>query len=143
MSTLGKLTALTAAQWRVLINASWQLPLAGAAAKLTSVKGARRLLSGLSLFRHQASPATPAALQKAQSIARMVNVAARRGLYRARCLEKSLVIEAMLKHRGIPCELRFGVNSATDDFSAHAWVEVQGQALADKGGLDPAISALT
>lgn len=69
----------------------------------------------------------------------MVGIAARRGVYRARCLEKSLLLESLLMWRGIGCELKFGMRVDDKPLIAHAWVECGGQALADAGSEDHAI----
>jgi len=63
----------------------------------------------------------------------MVGIASRCGVYRARCLEKSLLLESLLMRRGIGCELKFGMRVDDNPLSAHAWVECGGQALADPG----------
>jgi hypothetical protein len=46
---------------------------------------------------------------------------------RALCLEQSLVLYVLLRRRGQPAELRFGVRPYP--FRAHAWVELNGVPL--------------
>ena len=46
---------------------------------------------------------------------------------RARCLEQSLALYVLLRRRGVPAELKLGVQPYP--FNAHAWVELQGVAL--------------
>jgi hypothetical protein len=46
---------------------------------------------------------------------------------RARCLEQSLALYVLLRRRGIPVELRLGVQPYP--FNAHAWVELNGTPL--------------
>jgi hypothetical protein len=46
---------------------------------------------------------------------------------RALCLEQSLALTWLLRRRGVPAELRIGVQARP--FYAHAWVEVDGRAL--------------
>jgi hypothetical protein len=44
---------------------------------------------------------------------------------RARCLEQSLALYVLLRRRGLPAELRLGVQPYP--FTAHAWVELEGR----------------
>ncbi|HEX2076180.1 MAG TPA: lasso peptide biosynthesis B2 protein [Longimicrobium sp.] len=43
---------------------------------------------------------------------------------RAICLEQSLALYVLLRRRGVPVELRLGVQAVP--FSAHAWLELRG-----------------
>lgn len=52
---------------------------------------------------------------------------------RALCLEQSLVLYVLLRRRGIPADLKVGVQ--TLPFAAHAWVEVDGIAVNEPQGL--------
>jgi transglutaminase-like putative cysteine protease len=49
---------------------------------------------------------------------------------RAECLEQSLAIFALLRRRGVPVELRLGVQSFP--FAAHAWVEYKGRPVNER-----------
>lgn len=51
---------------------------------------------------------------------------------RAMCLEQSLALFVLLRRRGVPADLKVGVQ--TLPFSAHAWVEVGGDAINEKQG---------
>ncbi len=63
-------------------------------------------------------------------IARLVNAAG--SILGARCLPRSMVLCHLLRHRGIPAEIRLGVSSLADSkLSAHAWVELEGLPLND------------
>jgi hypothetical protein len=53
------------------------------------------------------------------------------------CLPTSLALARVLRRRGAVPELVIGVASEDGDFSAHAWVEVDGYRL-DVSGLPPA-----
>ena len=48
---------------------------------------------------------------------------------RAECLERSLLLHWLLRRRGVPCEMRLGVQ--LHPFLAHAWVELDGAVLND------------
>lgn len=52
---------------------------------------------------------------------------------RALCLEQSLTLFFLLRRRGVPAELRMGVQPRP--FLAHAWVEVGGRPLNEREDL--------
>ena len=105
-------------------------------------------------------------LDEARAIARLVAIASRYSMPRPRCLEKSLLLEALLQQRGIACALRFGVQDVAGSgagpgadpgagpcaglgagpgagsFEAHAWVEVHGLPVGDPGDSAPGLTAL-
>ena len=60
-------------------------------------------------------------------IARAVATAAAFYPGRAQCLEQSLALYVLLRRRGIPAQLRIGVQPFP--FVAHAWVEHDGHAV--------------
>ena len=70
-------------------------------------------------------------IQVAQAQSRLVQVAARHGLYRPTCLPRSLALWWVLKGHGIETDLRVGVKPATHALEAHARVELHGQPLND------------
>jgi hypothetical protein len=139
-----KYRALPSHQRKVLKAAGWLLPRIMLRIRIQGMQATRAWLKGRSLAGKVGGPLSPTSntLEEAQVLARMVNIAAGHGLVRAHCLEKSLLVEAFCRARGIDCELKFGVHNDGRPFTAHAWVEVQGQALADRGSGDPALSPL-
>jgi len=68
-----------------------------------------------------------------QSVVRAVAIAAAFLPLRARCLEQSLVAYVVLRRRGIDSHVRLGVQPY--GFTAHAWVEVSGQPINERGEL--------
>ena len=60
---------------------------------------------------------------------RMVNAAARHGLGRSTCLERSLALWWLLRQEGIASSVRIGARKTDGKFEAHAWVEQEGVAL--------------
>jgi len=96
---------------------------------------------GLAAFPELAAPEQeapalpdPAQLALARRIAKMVDLAAARGPWRASCLVRSLVLARLLRARGIPCELVVGSRLdgvAAERFSAHAWVRCGDATLND------------
>lgn len=65
-----------------------------------------------------------------QAFAEAVRAAARRPVVGVVCLPESLTLLTLLRRRGVIAELRIGV-ATTGGFSAHAWVEVEGQPVND------------
>jgi hypothetical protein len=72
-------------------------------------------------------------LSAANSTARMVRIAAWRGLYRAKCLERSLVLRWLLRRQSIDAQVVFGARKNDERMQAHAWVECQGVRLEETG----------
>lgn len=64
--------------------------------------------------------------------AQIVQIAARRGLYRANCLQQSLCLWWVLQQQGIATDLRIGVRKGEQQLDAHAWVEYRGKVLNDR-----------
>jgi Transglutaminase-like superfamily len=64
---------------------------------------------------------------------RMVNAAARYGLGRATCLEKSLMLWSLLRQQGTASSVRIGARKVDGKLEAHAWVERDGVALNEPG----------
>ncbi len=67
----------------------------------------------------------------ARRYAKLVDIASRRGLFTANCLQRSLALWFLLKQEGINCCLRIGTRKVNDMFEAHAWVEVDGFVIND------------
>ena len=71
-------------------------------------------------------PSSPPDIDRAQSLARMVDAGNRKySIYPADCLTRSLVLQYVLLRRSIPGRLVLGVRTLTGRFEAHAWVEYQ------------------
>jgi hypothetical protein len=65
------------------------------------------------------------------ALGRLVNLASRHTPMPATCLSRSLVLCWLLRRRGIPCELRIGVQLVRGKLDAHAWVEHEGIPIND------------
>lgn len=65
----------------------------------------------------------------AETIARLVHIAATHGLYRAKCLEQSLVLRWFLLRQGVASRMLVGTRKENGQVQAHAWVEVNGVPL--------------
>lgn len=71
----------------------------------------------------------------ARRLARLLDLAARHGPFRARCLVRSLCLERMLRRRGIHCAFRLGAVPEAGALAAHAWVECAGEPLNEAPGV--------
>ncbi|WP_166038202.1 lasso peptide biosynthesis B2 protein [Sphingosinicella sp. YJ22] len=63
-------------------------------------------------------------------LARMVEIARAKVPWRAKCFESALCLRAMLRRRGIPSTLHYGIGAANDGaLNAHVWLSVGGEVL--------------
>ena len=62
-------------------------------------------------------------------ISYLVNSAARLLFRREACLERSILLWSLLRRRGIESELKIGVAAEDGTMRAHAWVEIDGEAV--------------
>lgn len=121
------LRALTASERRDLLLAATLLPMFWL--------GLRWL--GLVRFRARLTSTSSTATARINSenihrLAEIVNAAARRSPFPATCLTRSLLLEWFLRRRGIPAELRIGVQRQGAGLAAHAWVEYGGVPVNDR-----------
>lgn len=64
--------------------------------------------------------------------ARAVRRAARYGLFRPKCLARSLALQRLLERDGVQGSvIRVGVRRTDGRFAAHAWVELAGRVIGD------------
>jgi hypothetical protein len=125
-----KFTELSRSEQWLLLQALLVLPLMGLGLRLLGLRRLQGLLSHWPL-KKPGDVQEEAIFAVAQAQARMVQVAARYGLYRATCLRQSLALWWLLRYHGIESNLRIGVKSVDSGLEAHAWVELQGQPLND------------
>jgi hypothetical protein len=71
------------------------------------------------------------ALRYGQTLAKLVDIAARHSFFRSNCLVQSLTLQRLLRRRGIKSQLRIGVRRQQGRFEAHAWVEFAGVPMND------------
>jgi len=81
----------------------------------------------------------PATWRRARPIARRVDRVADRLPWRAACLSRAVATRAMLRRRGIPCEVHLGI-LGTRPLAAHAWVTAGGVPV--QGGQVKGVTAL-
>ena len=68
------------------------------------------------------------------SVTRAVGAASRHGIGNTTCLQQSLAMWYLLAREGVAADLRIGVRKNGDAFEAHAWIEIEGKALAEPEG---------
>jgi hypothetical protein len=89
-----------------------------------------------------ASP-SPSTLAKAEKIASIVYRTANHLPFHSSCLVRSLALWRILQNHHIASELVIGVGKSADmQFAAHAWVEYQGVALAERQDIDTLYSRI-
>ena len=115
---------------RLLAEAGLFLPLTGALLRLLGFSRCQSLFLRLAP-QPAARTVDDEALARARTAARLVKVAADRGLYHATCVPQSLVLWWMVRRQGTAAAFRIGVRKTGDRFEAHAWVECNGVAIND------------
>ena len=133
---------LSGSERRELARAWFELPAVWLALR---VLPARRLLAPP---RHgTATPQPPAdGVAAARAAARLVRAAGRVSPFPSTCpsrspgppstcLTRSIVLSRLLRRRGLAAEIRIGVRRGEGPFAAHAWVEVDGEAVSDDAGV--------
>jgi len=122
-----KRQTLRDADWGVVLRCLWLIPAAEASVRW---RAPQQWLVTDADTRASSSPETTA--QAAQA-ARWVDAVYRRLPFSPTCLTRGLVLAQVLRWRGVPCRLRVGVRKQDGRLEAHAWVECDGQALAETG----------
>ena len=79
----------------------------------------------------QLPPANAEDFRRAKDIGRVVSIAARRGVFKAGCLRRSMLVWWFLRKRGFRSDICFGVRRNGAQLEAHAWVERDGVVLDD------------
>ena len=120
-----KLSSLSLRDWARLAQAQWALLVAQG-----QLRG--RPLGSLATAATEIRPANPAQLPEARRIALAVVRAARFGVFRPKCLARSLALSRMLEAAGVSgAVVRVGIRRTGGEFLAHAWVELAGETLGD------------
>lgn len=82
---------------------------------------------------HPPSPPSSPMWSVAHRSAVAIRRAADHGVFRPRCLVRSIALSRMLESRGIRgSEIRIGVQAGGGRFAAHAWVELAGRVIGDE-----------
>lgn len=125
IGSIARIRALTWPERRLLLTAILLLP---------SFALALRFL-GLMRFRAWLDLRPGAVLaprrEPIASVATLVGAAANHGPFPSTCLTRSLLLDWLLRRRGVKSEMRIGVRVAKGTLEAHAWVEVDGRPVND------------
>lgn len=132
MSSLNKFGQLSRRNRRLLFNAILLLPIIHINLYFLGYYRLRGIIEILiPLKRIDTNYSEAEILQQARDIAWIVTIAAQRGLYKATCLRKSILIWWFLRKENIPSDICFGVRMVNRKLDAHAWVECNGIVVND------------
>lgn len=130
---IGKLLRLGGGDRRLLVHAALWLLATDLGLRTLGFARTRRLLA---VGRTPCFPSdAPPAWGEIDAVAWAVAAAAAHHLYPMRCLARSLVLERLLARRGVPSELRIGMQRDEEGFRAHAWIECFGRPVAEGEGV--------
>jgi hypothetical protein len=130
-SAIASWRALGSRDKRRLLLLMALLPLVHAALAMFRVQRVRGWLERNSAGRTPVD-CTPERLADAQRLAELAAIAGRRGAVEASCLRQALVVWWWLRRRGLSPQLRLGTLGSGAGFAAHAWVELDSVALAQR-----------
>jgi hypothetical protein len=71
-------------------------------------------------------------IELSRDAAEAVDLAARKGVWRANCLQRSVVLWRELVRYGVKGDLRIGVRGGGPDQEMHAWIEVADHVINDR-----------
>ena len=118
---------ITPLEWLDFCRAQLALLAAAVAVRLRS-RG--RLLAYDPEERERGLP--PEQLARARALADALDRAGRFGMFRPRCLVRSVALHHLLRRAGIPgSRIRIGVRPESEGLDAHAWVTLADRVLAD------------
>ena len=134
MNQWSRFRKLSSGERWTLLEAMALLPLTGAALRHFGFERLRARVARLTpLPERRATGGVEAPIEEARRVERMVAAAAREGLHKGNCLERSLTLWWLLRRRGLNGQLRIGVRKTEGKFEAHAWIEFDGAVLNDVG----------
>lgn len=129
---MGRMHGWRALPWRerlILMRLLAELPLVALSLRVAGYVRCRSWLERLS----ERSPrrlADPIQLQRAHRLAALAAIAGAHGVVSASCLRQALLVYWRLRRQGFAPSLQIGARRQEGAFDAHAWVELQGEALA-------------
>ena len=130
---------LSLRDWLALLEAWWLLLVFSLVLRWMSYER----LSSIVQPTHNEIIRTSDQVNMAQRLGRIVALSSRLHFLRMTCLVKALTLRWILGKRGIHSCLCIGANKSLDRIHAHAWVEVQGQAIGESADIDGKFQLLT
>ena len=116
----------------VLVQATLLLPLTGLGLRVLGFRRWKKLLERVGTRSQPHARLPPgAALDQGRRIARAVHSAELHGPGKPNCLQRSIVLWWLLRREGVGAELHIGARKQSENFEAHAWVELNGCVLND------------
>jgi Transglutaminase-like superfamily len=129
-----QLRKLSFNDWKIVLSSTVLLPATALSLNFFGLKRTQKTLKKLASppLQNQPDPGLSSHLQEAQNIAKLVNISARHGLFRANCLKQVLVLWFLLNRKNIPSTLHIGIRKKeTSQLDAHAWLEYDNTPLID------------
>jgi hypothetical protein len=123
------------------VQAIFYLPLAAVVLDRYGLQRVQQRLARRAPLRRAPLEPDARSLDEARRLAWVVDGTARRGPWRANCLQRSLVLWWFLLRRGVNSEIRIGVRrrpgvpAGSRQLDFHAWVESQGRVLNDRANI--------
>jgi transglutaminase superfamily protein len=122
MRNLGRLSALSSPERRLLAEALYMLTVARALVALLPFRTIGRLAA-----RSSSAKAPMDQRSATLAVAWAVRASARRVPFRAKCFEQGLAAALMLRHRGVDSTLHFGAAREREQLLAHVWITANGE----------------
>jgi Transglutaminase-like superfamily len=126
---LKKLARLTAKEWSFLLRALILLAWTSVRLLVTGYQSTLKSCSSPNIGPSELPISQ--AIKVAKDISRLVNVAAHFGPHHTKCLCRSLVLLRLMSSEGLMGELVLGAKLEKAKFTAHAWVQLNGQVVND------------
>ena len=79
----------------------------------------------------------------AEHLRRLVGYSSQLHFLRITCLVRTLALRRMLGRRGIPAQIRIGVNTTASVLKAHAWLEVAGTMIGEPEEIEEKFKVLS
>jgi hypothetical protein len=131
-SKLRKLQQLSWSERRLLLQAFLALPLVALGVRGFGLRPVQTILANLHPLKPTLDEDTGGLLlRRANTMARMVQIAARNSFWQPKCLAQSLVLWWFLRRQKINGDLCIGVQPEGGRLEAHAWVTFRGVVLND------------
>ena len=117
--------ALSAREGRFLVLGVLVLPFVTVGVRIAGFDAVRGIVARLAprSDRRNGDPDRPL------EVARMIEIAGRRGIVRATCVPQALLTWGILRREGFEVSIRIGVRRDGELLRAHAWVEHRGEPL--------------